>query len=1421
MKKLSSFIIVFSFLIGSLDSFSQTRTTVQDGLWDNPATWGGVAPPDFNVGAITVNHNVIISNSSYPVSTPLVVDQVTIGATGTLTINSGAAIQIGNGGGTDLTVNATGLLTISNGAEFVINSGVTFNIPSVVNAVFQPGSVIRTAAANLPTATGLDGIDIFIQDVVANLTLNATWNQLGANTTLNINCPNLGNRIINFGGFITSLNKLEILNTDGTAGGRVAILNGNGTATLSVGSGGINIQNDSRFSLTSTGIVTLNMAADLVFNSSSVGFSFNATSGTGTINFNGGDFIMTGGEWRTVGSGGGSGLFNFNGAGSDMLVSGGLLSENGNAAGLGIFSFNDATGSQTMDWIPSAIGPGSMNLVVAKSSASLNLTNALTISSITLTSGNLVTNGNNLTVTGVINVTSGFIDATATVPASTFLTITGTGTLAPSIPFVPGSVLSNLLLNRAGATLAMTNVSMQDGALVTITAGSITAPLGAAGVYDILYNNTAALVTGSEIPLSATVLRNMTKTGNGSVTLSSAPTINGDLTIGGASSMAAGTNNVSLKGNFVNNVVFTQSAGTTFTFLDNIHSVSGTSSATLGSLVVNGDLTVSNVTTTLLGDLTINTNASLNATAGTFAFNVGPHVITNSGTSIQFNNVSIGNGGATMTAPLNGTISIAGNFSGNGAFISNGSTVIFNGTTILSGSVKAFNNITVASLASLSGATGFSILSDLVNNGTISFTAGTMTWNSTGTFSGSSPAALNTISVPATRTLNLTLGGDLVLLNDLALAGNFNHTSAFNVTVGDDLTGNGNLTSVGTITFTGVASGMTGNGIKNFKNLAVTGTLTVGANTSYTITDGSINVTGIMSTNSGSGIVTINGNTSIVSTGISTTINFLLINGTLNAAGNVNLRRNFTNNGTFNAGTGTVSFSGSVTQSIQGSSLTTFNNINVNNTNAFVNVQSNQNLQGILTLGPAALFDADGTTSTSVFTLLSTSSIPVSDGAIAAIPADATFNGNVTIQRFMQNAGNVNRYISSPIIGMAVSQLDFTIDLNPYRFYDETVAGVISRGYKALPLTGSFETGRGYLAYMYDAADITWDVTGAIHQGSVSLPVSYTTTSGGPNADGWNLVGNPYPSGIIWESGTGWSLTNIDPVVSVTDLSIATGYPTYYHTSNFNDNSGDLPNDFIAMGQAFWVHANAANPSLTVNESAKSPATGGDFYRKSSTSEQLIIAINNGTFQDRSFLKINPEATEGYDRKFDGYKLKNEEMNIYLIDSEQRNLVMHTFSEIPLDLQIPVGVEVMQPGEYTISFANADGFSLGAELYLIDRFEGKVTPVTSVEGYTFKTHATSMTITDRFYISRTPNLSAESISGDWLQTYPNPVKDVLTMVVPVGETAHATLMDTNGQTLWADQIKGEAKVDLKSYAAGLYLLKVSNGKEMVIRKILR
>jgi hypothetical protein len=224
---------------------------------------------------------------------------------------------------------------------------------------------------------------------------------------------------------------------------------------------------------------------------------------------------------------------------------------------------------------------------------------------------------------------------------------------------------------------------------------------------------------------------------------------------------------------------------------------------------------------------------------------------------------------------------------------------------------------------------------------------------------------------------------------------------------------------------------------------------------------------------------------------------------------------------------------------------------------------------------------------------------------------------------------------------------------------------------------------------------------GTIQQGNYYLPVTR-------NGSGWNLVGNPYPSAIDWDN-LSWTKTNIDGTVYVWDG---------VQYISWNGSTGDLTDGVIPAMQAFFVKATAASPVLRVTNPAR--LHGVDPYKADPIDNQLILSVTGNGYSDKTFVSFNQEATQGFDSRFDGYKLYGltEAPQLYtILDSEI--LRVNVMSELSSDLVIPVGLEVSVETEYTIVASGIASFGTSAGIFLEDKLLGLMIDLTEQPDYTF------------------------------------------------------------------------------------------------------
>jgi hypothetical protein len=131
------------------------------------------------------------------------------------------------------------------------------------------------------------------------------------------------------------------------------------------------------------------------------------------------------------------------------------------------------------------------------------------------------------------------------------------------------------------------------------------------------------------------------------------------------------------------------------------------------------------------------------------------------------------------------------------------------------------------------------------------------------------------------------------------------------------------------------------------------------------------------------------------------------------------------------------------------------------------------------------------------------------------------------------------------------------------------------------------------------AESVTFTATGTLNVGQIvakdwytptSSNLGYTSVAGNGIVQGFNLVGNPYPSNIDWDTyqtsstTTGMYGKNLDGIIYMLDP-ISKNYGAYPSGSG-GIGTNNVTN-IIPSGAGFFVRANATNAQLIFNESAK------------------------------------------------------------------------------------------------------------------------------------------------------------------------------------------------------------------------------------------
>lgn len=600
------------------------------------------------------------------------------------------------------------------------------------------------------------------------------------------------------------------------------------------------------------------------------------------------------------------------------------------------------------------------------------------------------------------------------------------------------------------------------------------------------------------------------------------------------------------------------------------------------------------------------------------SLNAGSYGITINGSIGAWLNNGTFNGNTGSVVFSNGTISNIVSMSGTGT--NNFNNITINATTYLQPSsgiyIKIAGAVTVGSgaivdLKATTNTVEYNGASQTILNlqgpaSDIGYS--TLVINSSGTTT--LPATLNVMHnfTLTAGTAAATAASSIDILGNVTLtAGTFDASSS-SISVGGNWTNNGTSFTAGTstVTFNNISSSQMINGTaasQTFNAITV-------AKTAQTLTVG----------------------------GSTTTINtkdFTISSGTfaVGTATNINVTGNWSNLGTFTAGSGTVAFNGASAQTISGTS--TFNNLTVNNASG-VSAIANQTVNGVLNLQSANASATQGTLEMGANELtMGATATTTGAGDVTGIVTRNTFSlntpysfGNQFTTINLSNFGTLPTSISVKII-LTSTHTWKTDAIN--RYYDIIQSGApttkitLNLHYLSSELNGATEDNMSLFDYHVSAAGVHDHGSSEYNStekwvGLSNLSLTYiaktafdqkyitigTSTSGndctwlgissGNNTD-WNDAGN-------WTGGVPTNLSHVHIPITTNDPILPAGTTTISYISI--DSGGVLNtipsgNDTIIMegSSGAWNNHgtfNAGNSTVIFTNAAATMADPTDFY---------------------------------------------------------------------------------------------------------------------------------------------------------------------------------------------------------------------------------
>ncbi len=406
--------------------------------------------------------------------------------------------------------------------------------------------------------------------------------------------------------------------------------------------------------------------------------------------------------------------------------------------------------------------------------------------------------------------------------------------------------------------------------------------------------------------------------------------------------------------------------------------------------------------------------------------------------------------------------------------------------------------------------------------------------------------------------------------------------------------------------------------------------------------------------------------------------------------------------------------------------------------------------------------------------------------------------GNTTVERKIGPMSGYH-YLSSPVSGAFVNNTtsgwrdDFTINAAIDNFvyvpgmspvnnfptvweYDETVVNA-NASYGFVGATGTTDPItplKGFACVV--PGNTLVDVFGPVNNGNI--PYSVTKTD-----DGFNLLGNPYPSPISWNA-----LRLSNPNLSASYMAFVTtgAYAGNYGTYDAVAAVGTLGvGNIIASSQAFYATAVSSGAIQALN-AHRTLDLNPSFYNSPSVPDLIRLEVSEGGFADQAVVYFDANETDNYNAARDALKMFAPAGNVASIYTMagNKNLAINVMGSFNQDKLIPLGIMAAHNGNHTISVADLSTFDPTAMVYLIDNVTGSTINLRSQNSYT--ANLTAGNINNRFFIRFTPSITTTPVAatcagsdGKLNLVYPSTSLVSVTVVKQDGTIA-ASLNNFNG-----------------------------------------
>ena len=437
----------------------------------------------------------------------------------------------------------------------------------------------------------------------------------------------------------------------------------------------------------------------------------------------------------------------------------------------------------------------------------------------------------------------------------------------------------------------------------------------------------------------------------------------------------------------------------------------------------------------------------------------------------------------------------------------------------------------------------------------------------------------------------------------------------------------------------------------------------------------------------------------------------------------------------------------------------------------------------------------------------------------ASLIAASTFSGALTYKRDLPLVNDWH-FISSPVLGASLGDVISSTDLATgsgtnvgLSIYNNNTPGW---EYYSTTSTGTMGSGVGY-SLLVNSGNMSFTGT---------MPIGPVNTSITTGVDGWNLLGNPYPSYLAMNNSADG--TNF---IDVNSSNLSSNFVAVYLWDAINStvkviNHASDSYD-MSPGQGFFVNVSTDESSLSFTEAMQSHQATETFYRMVTDVPTIELAAFNGTKVKSTIVKYFENTSSGLDIGYDAGLFTNGDdafkLSTHLVtDSEDVDFALQALNINEFETSIiPVALTGVAGSEIVFS---VETLNLPADIkvFLEDKTTTTFTRLDEANSEYIVALTEVANGIGRFYLHTTSSvLNTNDINSNNISIYKTDSSTIRIVGLPDGKSTFKLFNILGVPVIKTTFIaNGVSEIKLPLLPAAVYIVQLENEFGKVIKKII-